>query len=280
MMNKWSGFLPITVALIIALGGSIFTYSWIKKQASLKQSPTGKTEAISIAVASHDLPWGAQIRKEDIQMVPFLKDSLTQDYFTDAGVLEGRVVIAPLKIKEPILESRLAPTSVTAGGISAVVKPGKRALSVKGDKIIGISGFIKPGNRVDVLVTLTDPRDDEEINKLVLQDILVLATGTEVAKEGKGEKDTSPVDVYTLEVTPEEGEKLALAATEGKLQFALRNATDGETVYTKGASIPDALSSYSFSKPSAPSVKASGKAPVAATTVQVIKGTQSGSVSF
>ena len=279
MMNKWSGFLPITVALIIALVGSIFTYSWIKKQTSLRPT-TVKADAVSIAVASHDLPWGTQLKKEDIQMVSFLKDSVTPDYFTDVAQLEGRVAIAPLKLREPILESRLAPNSVTSGGISAVVKPGKRALAVKGDKIIGISGFIKPGNRVDVLVTLTDPRDDEEINKLVLQDILVLATGTEVAKDGKGEKDTAPVDVYTLEVTPDEGEKLALAATEGKLQFALRNATDGETVYTKGASIPDALSSYTLSKPAATAVKVTGKAPVAATTVQVIKGTQSGSVSF
>jgi pilus assembly protein CpaB len=278
-MNKWSGFLPITVALIIALVGSIFTYSWIKKQTSMRQ-PAGKAEAVSIAVASHDLPWGTQIKKEDIQMVPFLKASLTPDYFTDIGTLEGRVAIAPLKQKEPILESRLAPTSITTGGISAVVTPGKRALAVKGDKVIGVSGFIKPGNRVDVLVTLTDPRDDREINKLVLQDILVLATGTEVAKEGKGEKDTAPVDVYTLEVTPEDGEKLALAATEGKLQFALRNSTDGETVYTKGTSIPDALNSYSLTKPTAATAKAIGKAPVAATTVQVIKGTQSGSVSF
>jgi pilus assembly protein CpaB len=279
MMNKWSGFLPITVALIIALVGSIFTYSWIKKQTSMRQ-PAGKAEAVSIAVASHDLPWGTQIKQEDIQMVPFLKASLTPDYFTDIGTLEGRVAIAPLKQKEPILESRLAPTSITTGGISAVVTPGKRALAVKGDKVIGVSGFIKPGNRVDVLVTLTDPRDDREINKLVLQDILVLATGTEVAKEGKGEKDTAPVDVYTLEVTPEDGEKLALAATEGKLQFALRNSTDGETVYTKGTSIPDALNSYSLTKPTAATAKAIGKAPVAATTVQVIKGTQSGSVSF
>jgi len=280
MMNKWSGFLPITVALIIALVGSIFTYSWIKKQTSLRPT-TVKADTVSIAVASHDLPWGTQLKKEDIQMVSFLKDSVTPDYFTDVAQLEGRVAIAPLKLREPILESRLAPNSVTSGGISAVVKPGKRALAVKGDKIIGISGFIKPGNRVDVLVTLTDPRDDREINKLVLQDILVLATGTEVAKEGKGDKDTAPVDVYTLEVTPEEGEKLALAATEGKLQFALRNATDGETVYTKGTSIPDALSSYSLTKPAATAApKATGKAPVAATTVQVIKGTQSGSVSF
>lgn len=275
-MNSWRGFLPITVAFIIALVGSIFTYSWIKTQTSQKQILKGESDAVSIAVAARELTWGTQLKKEDIQMVPFLKDSLTPDYYTDLTKLEGRVVIASVKLKEPILESRLAPSSVTSGGISAVVKPGKRALAVKGDKVIGLSGFIQPGNHVDVLVSLTDPRNDREVNKLVLQDILVLATGTEVKKSEKGEKDTAPVDVYTLEVTPEEGEKLALAATEGKLQFALRNVIDAETVYTKGATIPDALSSYSLHKPA----KSDGKAPVAVNTVQVIKGTKVSSVDF
>jgi len=276
MMNKWSGFLPIIVALFIALGGSIFTYSWIKKQTSQKQMVSGESDAISIAVASRDVPWGTQLNKEDITMVPFLKDSLTPDYFTDLTKLLGRVSIAPLKQKEPILESRLAPTSITTGGIAAIVKPGKRALAVKGDKVIGLSGFIRPGNRVDVLVTLTDPRNDREVNKVVLEDILVLATGTEVAKDGKNEKEQAPVDVYTLEVTPDEGEKLALAATEGKLQFALRNVTDAETIYTKGASIPDALNSYSLYTPP----KSIAKTPVAVTTVQVLKGTKASSVNF
>ena len=70
----------------------------------------------------------------------------------------GRVLISALKEMEPVLDSRLAPENVIAGGVSAVLKQGKRAIAVKGDKVIGISGFIQPGNRVDVLATLKDPK--------------------------------------------------------------------------------------------------------------------------
>ena len=93
-------------------------------------------------------------------------------------------------------------------------------------------------------------------------------------KNSKGESDTAPVDVYTLEVTPEEGERLTLAATEGKLQFALRNILDTETVYTRGVTIPDALKFYSKKTAS------SGKTIPVSRTVQVIKGTKSSKVSF
>ena len=99
-------------------------------------------------------------------------------------------------------------------------------MGVKVDKVVGVSGFIHPGNRVDVLVTLSrNERQNEPTTKIVLENILVLATGTELEKSGKQEKPAQ-VDVITLEVTPEEGEKLALAASEGKLQLALRNYTD------------------------------------------------------
>ena len=74
----------------------------------------------------------------------------------------------------------MAPDSVTTGGVSAIVKPGKRALAVKGDKVIGLSGFIRPGNWVDVLVTITNPLNKRKITKTVLENILVLATGIEI----------------------------------------------------------------------------------------------------
>jgi pilus assembly protein CpaB len=207
-------------------------------------------------------------------MVPFLKESLPPGYFHDPAELEGRVVIFPVKADEPVLESRLAPTSVKTGGISAVVTPGKRAIAVKGDKVIGLAGLIQPGNRVDVLVTLTDPRKDSEVTKLVLQDVPVLATGEELYKNGDG--DASPVDVYTLEVTPEEGEKLSLAAAEGKLQFALRNAIDVDTVLTKGATIPRTLASF---RTAVPKGKKSRGNPFVR-KVQVIKGNKVSQKTF
>jgi pilus assembly protein CpaB len=103
-----------------------------------------------------------------------------------------------------------------------------------------------------VLVSIEDPRDKKKITKMVLENILVLATGAQVEKNEKGEP--SPVDVFTLEVSPEEGEKLALASNEGKLQLALRNSMDTEIVLTDGATIPETLEAYSGKR-----VKVSGQ---------------------
>ena len=242
-MGKYKAIIPFVLAFVIAATGSFFLYQWLKNQKSPKDVVNAApTNAVPVAVAAVDLPWGTKLNKEMIKTVMFLKESLPDGVFSEPNALEGRVSIVPLKQNEPITESRLAPDTVTAGGVSAIVKPGKRALAVKGDKVIGISGFINPGNKVDVFVTMTDPRNKMEVTKIVLQNIQVLATGTEVKENGKGAP--SPVDVYTLEVSPEEGEKLALAASEGKLQFALRNVTDGETVLTKGANIPQTLASF------------------------------------
>jgi len=96
-------------------------------------------------------------------------------------------------------------------------------------------------NHVDVLVTIEDPKTEKDVTKMVLENILVLATGTEMQSDGKGQP--APVDVYTLEVTPEQGENLALASSKGTLQFALRNSKDKETVLTEGATVERALTS-------------------------------------
>ena len=107
---------------------------------------------------------------------------------------------------------------------------------------------------MDVLVTVKDPEKKEEKTKTILENIPVLATGTQIQENEKGEP--APVDVYTLEVTPEEAEKLALAASEGKLQLALRSVIDGDEVYTEGITVPELLASYSYTKPApAPVIK-------------------------
>jgi pilus assembly protein CpaB len=248
MMGRWKAFIPIFLALVIATGGSVFLYKWIKiKSAPPEVVEKVEAEAVNVVVAVVDLPWGTKLQKEMLKTAPFFKDSLPNGYSTDPAKLVGRVVISPLKTTEAVLESRLAPESVTVGGVSAVIKPGMRAIAVKGDKVIGISGFIQPGNRVDVLVTLEDPRTKTETTKMVLSNVLVLATGTEVQEKQDGKP--SPVDVYTLEVDPEQGERLGLAAAEGKLQFALRNTLDTETVLTQGATISQTLASLRGADP-------------------------------
>jgi pilus assembly protein CpaB len=268
-MGKWKAIIPIVLALVFATTASIFVYKWLQTKTTPKEVVRVESEAVPVSVAALDLPWGTKLEPEMIETVPYLKESLPPGYSSKPESLKGRVLISAMKRNEPIVEYRLAPPSVSTGGVSAVVTAGKRALAVKGDKVIGISGFIRPADRVDVLVTLTDQKNKRETTtKIVLQDVPVLATGTEIIENGEGGKP-HPVDVYTLEVTPEDGEKLALAATQGKLQFALRNVTDKETVLTKGATIRGALASF---RPKEQRRSAKGNVTNRTFTVEVIKG--------
>jgi pilus assembly protein CpaB len=240
-MGKWKTIAPIVISILIAVVGSVFIYKWINLKTAPKEVVKVESEAVPIAVAAVDLQWGTQLKPEMIKTAPFLKESLPEGYFTRNADLNNRVVIASITKGEPLVEHRLAPISIKTGGVSAVLESGKRAVAVKGDKVIGISGFVNPGNRIDVLVTLRDPNTKLDKTKTVLENIPVLATGTQIQKNEKGEP--APVDVYTLEVTVEEAETLALAASQGKLQFALRNITDGQSVLTKGTTISQTLAS-------------------------------------
>ena len=283
----------LVAALLIAGIASVLIYGMLQKKASVKMA-TQDTQ--TIAVAAFDVKWGTVLAKEFIKTQPYLKTSLPAGYIADPQAAVGRVVLYPIKAGEPISESRLAPVDVKTGGLAAVVAPNKRAMGVKVDKVVGVSGFIHPGNRVDVLVSL--PKSDNvtaSITKTVLENIPVLAVGVEVEQSSGQKEKAAPVDVITLEVTPEEGEKLALAAVEGKLQLALRNYGDSEEVKTKGTTISQLLTSYSGGVASA-SVQAtkSGSAPAKRTvrvkqgdltpgkvyTVEVIKGSKSTQEKF
>jgi pilus assembly protein CpaB len=245
-MANYRAFIPIALSLFIAAIGSFFLFQWIENQRTPTEVIEAKTETVTVAVATADLPWGTKIKPEMIKTVSYLKESVPSGHFSKTKDLNNRVLITPMKANDPITESRLAPTSIETGGVAAILKPGYRAIAVKGDKVIGISGFINPGNHVDVLVTVEDPEKKEEKTKTILEQIQVLATGTEIQENEKGEP--MPVDVYTLEVTPDDAEKLALAAAEGRLQLALRSIIDDDDVLTEGITVPQLLASYSKPK--------------------------------
>jgi pilus assembly protein CpaB len=285
-MGNLKAVIPIAVSLIIAIAGSWFLYQWIERQRAPKEVvKVMQADAVPIAVATANLPWGTKLKPEMIKTAPYLKESLPTGYFANLQDLNDRVIITPLRANDPITEHHLAPVSVTTGGVSAVLPAGKRAVAVKGDKVIGISGLINPGNRVDVLVTIEDPQKKEERTKIILENVLVLATGTQIQKNEKGEP--SPVDVYTLEVTPEESERLTLGATEGKLQLALRPVTDSEIVLTPGINVQKMLAAYAGAQPEAPKPAAPAPepkvvkwAPRSAVKVEIIKGNETSQKSF
>jgi pilus assembly protein CpaB len=188
-----------------------------------------------VAVAKVAIPVGTKIIPEQVMMVQFPKESTPDGAFESPEKLTGRVAVTNIAPREPITEARLAPEG-TAGGLSAVIPEGYRAMTVKVDDVVGISGFIMPGTLVDVVVTI-DPEEkagmQDPISKIVLQNIKVLANGQNIDKP-EDQREASSVKAVTLLVTPEQAEKLALAASEGKLQLVMRNSIDQGDEQTPG----------------------------------------------
>jgi pilus assembly protein CpaB len=189
-----------------------------------------------VAVAKVAIPIGTKIIPEQITMVQFPKESTPDGTFEAPEKLVNRVAVVNIAPREPITESRLAPEG-TAGGLSAVIPEGYRAMTVKVDDVVGISGFIMPGTLVDVVVVIhpddTTQQGQGPISKIVLQNIKVLANGQNIDKPSN-ERDANSVKVATLLVTPEQAEKLALASSEGKLQLVMRNSIDQGDEQTSG----------------------------------------------
>jgi pilus assembly protein CpaB len=188
-----------------------------------------------VAVAKVQIPVGTKIIAEQVSVVQFPKESTPDGTFETADKLIGRVAVMNIPAREPITESRLAPEG-TAAGLSAVIPEGYRAMTVKVDDVVGISGFIQPGSLVDVVVTI-DPEEragmQDPISKIVLQNIKVLANGQNIDKP-ENQREANSVKAVTLLVTPEQAEKLALAASEGKLQLVMRNQIDQGDEQTQG----------------------------------------------
>ncbi len=188
-----------------------------------------------VAVAKVAIPVGTKIIPEQIMVVQFPKESTPDGAFDSPEKLAGRVAVTNIAAREPVTEARLAPEG-TAGGLSAAIPEGYRAMTVKVDDVVGISGFIMPDTLVDVVVVI-DPEEKSDvqgpISKIVLQNIKVLANGQNIDKP-EDERTANSVKAVTLLVTPEQAEKLALASSEGKLQLVMRNSIDQGDEQTTG----------------------------------------------
>jgi pilus assembly protein CpaB len=189
----------------------------------------------NVAVAKVAIPLGTKIIPEQVMLVQFPKESTPDGTFDSVEKLNGRVAVTNISPREPITDSRLAPEG-TAGGLSAVIPEGYRAMTVKVDDVVGISGFIMPGTLVDVVVVI-DPAEhagmQDPISKIVLQNIKVLANGQNIDKPDN-QREANSVKAVTLQVKPEQAEKLALASSEGKLQLVMRNSVDQGDEKTSG----------------------------------------------
>jgi pilus assembly protein CpaB len=226
MRNKRS-LLMLALALVLASGSVFVAARWINAQAAISTS--------KVAVAMADISLGARLSPDMVRMVDWPSGAVPPGAILDAKLLDTRVARASIQRGEPVMEGKLAPPG-TQGGLSAVVANGKRAMTVRVNDVVGVAGFALPGNFVDILVNTQEDKiktiKDLAISKIVLERILVLAIAQESSRD-----ETKPkvVNAVTLELTPDQAEKLDLARSVGTLSLVLRNQVDPQPVNTGGA---------------------------------------------
>lgn len=258
------------LALVIGLFTSVYVYRNL-------QGRTGSVEPqIQVIVAANDLQVGARVEERDIKIISIPASDLPAGAPRRRSDVLGHGVIIPISRGEFILPNKLAGENA-GSGLPALIPPGMRAVSVRVNEVVSVAGFVTPGTRVDVLLTGTPGASGEQETTTVLQNVAVLASGHNLERNASGEPQNTAV--VTLLVSPDDAQRLALSATEGHIQLALRNPLD-----TRAEDVPTSSERALFKGlPPAPATatpavhrahveKAPPPAPPPGVSVEVIQG--------
>jgi pilus assembly protein CpaB len=221
----------VSIAVISATVASAGVYR------AVKRIPVREVEVAHqfVVLSARPLPLGARLAASDLKRVGWPSSSPLPGAYSRIEDLVGRGLITAVAENEPITDSKVAPREAGAG-LSPAIPPGMRAISVKVNEVIGVAGFAVPGARVDVLATVRRPSD--ALTRVLVANVPVLTAGTRYEQEqGRDAKQPIPSTVVTLVVTPEQAEKIALAAAEGQITLMLRNPIDVEEPATPGAQL-------------------------------------------
>ncbi len=217
-MEKLKGLLLILIAALLAAGAAGFAFVYVKSR--LSASPQ-KLDTVRIVVASEDITYGTKLTPDQLRLVDFPAASVPMKSYSVMDSVVGQTTKVFLLKGEPVLAPKL---STEGGGLSVRIPENMRASSVNVNEVSGVSGFILPGDRVDVLVTINNiDRPGNSVTKMILQNLEVLAAGIQTTT-----KNDKPVEVQsvTLLLDPKGSEDLALALYQGKVHLVLRNPAD------------------------------------------------------
>lgn len=232
----------LLVLLLTVLTGSLAGYSALRY---LQQQPTSmlpvpdSRRAPEVVVAARDLPVGHMMSEDDVITVRWPPEAVPAGYLGSPGLVVGRGLITAVRRHEPVLDGKLASPG-SGGGLPIVIPEGMRALAVRVDEVVGVAGFVLPGTRVDVLLTITPNTGSQEpVTRIILQNVQALTAGQAIQRDDDGKAMTVPV--VTLLVLPEQAERLVLATTQGRIHLALRSMLDVDEVSTSGARVASLL---------------------------------------
>lgn len=216
-MSKSQIFLLFLLSVVFGLAAVFFAKQWMDNQVQ----PTVEVEQVErhpVVVASQEIEAGTIIEEQYLTTKLMEKDWINENNYSDTEELVGKVVANTIYAGEVLHKMRF---TVPGEGstLAALIPENKRAVTIRVDDVIGVAGFLLPGNKVDILNTVSYGKNSAS-TRTVLKDIKVLAVD-QTAKT----KENSPIIVraVTLEVTPKDAEKLLTAKSKGSIQLTLRN---------------------------------------------------------
>ena len=254
-------------SLLLAVVAAAIVFNVIKDSQRKVEEAKKPRDTVPVVVAVRDLYMGLPITREDVTVRYVFPEMVPRDEtFADLEKIVDRTPRERILSGEAVREERLA--SANAGiGLNAIVTPGKRAMTIATDTETAVAGLLQAGNFVDVIVTIK-PEDPTAVGakyvaETILQEIKILAVGSSLggnaakekdAKDAKKKADTATKKLrpsITVEVTPEEAEKLALAQTRGEIHVVLRSDIDILQIDSQGALMTTA-NLIGFDTPDAP----------------------------
>jgi pilus assembly protein CpaB len=223
--------LVVGIAVMLAAVASLGMYRVVSRM----PAGTAEVKTVDVVVAAHPLRLGTRLTPDHVKVVKWPADSPVAGTFPKVEDVVDRGLIAPVEPNEPLTQTKLAALEAGAG-LPPSIPPGMRAISVKVNEVVGVAGFVVPGTRVDLMVTLASRNQQAEgsTTRVVVSNVQVLTAGTKYDQENAKEGTPIPSTVVTLLVTPEDGERITLAASEGQIMLALRNPLDTATTTTTG----------------------------------------------
>ncbi len=257
-MFKKRGLLLLMLSVVIAIGAAWVANNYVTNQ--LEAAVSGNSAAVTVVAAAMRIPYGTKLEARHVKTMEVPESVLPPGAIRDFAEVDGKIV------KGEILDGEILLTDRIAGGgdgstLASLVAPNMRAVTVRVNDVIGVAGFLLPGNHVDVLGTRLQRSkiDARAITETIILMVKVLAVDQTAATD---KNEPVVVRAVTLELTPKDAEELVKWEEEGTIQLALRNPTDTLVAEEKPAPAP------------AP-VKRRARAPVdSGNNVILIRGTQ------
>ena len=219
-------------AFAVAAGASLMLYRLLARRIEARPAPPVQ----QVVLAARKLEPGTLVKDPDLKSGPWT-GVLPAGALTKKEDILGRGVVTAIVENEPVLDSRLAARGAGAG-LASMIPPGMRAVALRVNEVVGVGGFVVPGMRVDVLISGNPPDGENRfgnLTKTLLQNIEVLSAGQDIKKDAEGKPVSVPV--VNLLVSPEQAERLSLAASQTVIQLVLRNPLDTRTAETPGAAM-------------------------------------------